>query len=44
MFFYGPLRMDMPVLAEKQELIYISSVQTQDVLEDLQEVIADRDR
>ena len=26
------LHMDMPVLADKQELIYISSVQTQDVV------------
>ena len=31
-FFHGPLHMDMPVLAEQQELIYISSVQTQDVV------------
>ena len=30
--FYGPLHMDVPVLAEQEELIYISSVQTQDVI------------
>ena len=32
MFFYGPLHMDMPALANHQELIYISSVWTQDVV------------
>ena len=32
MFFYGPLHMDMPVLSEQQEVIYISSVQTWDVV------------
>ena len=26
MFFYGPLHIDAPGLAEQQELIYISSV------------------
>ena len=30
-FLYGPLHMDMPLLANQQELIYIISVQTQDV-------------
>ena len=29
-FFYGPLHMDVSVLADLQELIYISSVRTQD--------------
>ena len=32
MFFYVPLHMDVPVLADQQEPIYISSVQTQDVV------------
>ena len=32
MFFYGPFNMDMAVLANSQELIYISSVQTQNVV------------
>ena len=27
-FFYGPLHIDVPVLANQQDLIYISSVQT----------------
>ena len=31
-FFYGPLHMNMPVLANQQELAYISSVQTLDVV------------
>ena len=31
-FFYGPLYMDEPVLDNQQELIYISSVRTQDVV------------
>ena len=31
-FFYGPLHTDMHVLADKQELIYNSSVQTADVV------------
>ena len=31
MFFYGPLHMDTPVLADQQELIYISFVRTLDV-------------
>ena len=31
-FIYGPLHMDMSVLADQQELIYISSMQTQDVV------------
>ena len=31
-FFYGPLHMDAPVLADQQELIYIRSVRTQDVV------------
>ena len=31
-FFYGPLHMNVPVLVNQQELIYISSVQTQDVV------------
>ena len=30
--FYGTLQMGVPVLAEQQELIYISSVWTQDVV------------
>ena len=32
MFFYGLLHMDVPMLADRQELIYISSVRTQDVV------------
>ena len=32
MFFYGRQHMDVPVLADQQELIYVSSVQTQDVI------------
>ena len=32
MFFYEPLHMDMPALADQQEFIYITSVQTQDVV------------
>ena len=32
MLFYGPLHMDVPVLADQQELIYISSVWTQDIV------------
>ena len=32
MFFYGSLHIDVPVLADLQELIYIRSVQTQDVV------------
>ena len=32
MFFYGPFLMKMPVLADQQELIYISSLQTLDVV------------
>ena len=31
-FFDGPLHMDVPVLVDQQELIYISSVRTQDVI------------
>ena len=31
-FFCGPLHMDEPVLFELKELIYISSVRTQDVV------------
>ena len=31
-FSYGPLHMDVPVLVDQQELIYKSSVQTQDVV------------
>ena len=31
-FFYGPLHVNVPVLVDKQELIYIISVRTQDVL------------
>ena len=31
-FFYEPLPMAMPVLADQQELIYISSVRTLDVV------------
>ena len=30
--FYGPLYMDMLVLADQPELIYINSMQTQDVV------------
>ena len=30
MFFYGALHIDVPMLADQQKLIYISSVQTQD--------------
>ena len=32
MFSNGPLYMDVPVLAKQQELIYVSSVQTQDAI------------
>ena len=32
MFSYGPLHTDMQVLAEEPELIYNSSVRTQDVI------------
>ena len=32
MFFYGLLHMDLPVLAEQQELIYICSMRTQNVV------------
>ena len=31
-FFKGPLRMDVQVLADQEELIYISSVRTLDVV------------
>ena len=31
MLFYGPLDMEVPVVVDQQELIYISSVQTQEV-------------
>ena len=31
-FFYGPLHVDVSVLAYEQELIYISSVRIQDVV------------
>ena len=31
-FFYGPLSMGVPMLADQEELIYISSVRTQDVV------------
>ena len=31
-FFYGPPHMDAPILANRQELIYISSVRTQGVV------------
>ena len=31
-FFYGPLHMDVPVGADQQELILISSVPTQDIV------------
>ena len=30
--FYGPLHMDVPVLVRQQELIFIGSVWTQDVV------------
>ena len=32
MIFNRPQHMDMPVLTDQQELIYISSVQTQDIV------------
>ena len=32
MFFNGPLYMDVPVLADQQELIYISFMQMLDVV------------
>ena len=32
MYFYGPRDMDVPVLADQQELIYMYSVLTQDVV------------
>ena len=32
MFFYGPLHKNVPVLADQQEFIYISSVQALDVV------------
>ena len=32
MFVYGPLHMNEPVLGDQQELIYISTVWTQDVV------------
>ena len=31
-FFYGPLHLDVSVLADQEELIYISFVQTQDAV------------
>ena len=31
-FFNGPLQMDVPVLANQQELIYVCFVRTQDVV------------
>ena len=31
-FLYGPLHMDMPVLADRQEFIYIRSVQRLEVV------------
>ena len=31
-FFYGPLHMDVPVLADQQELFHICSLQTQDIV------------
>ena len=32
MFFYGTLLMDMPVLVDQQELIYINRVRIQDLV------------
>ena len=42
-FFYGLLHIDVPVLADQQERIYISSVRTQSNLEDLPGAMDDWD-